>query len=45
MGSAADGDYITGLGTVGERMLIMLDIDQLMSSEKLGLIASPKQAA
>ncbi len=45
MGSAADGDYITGLGTVGERMLIMLDIDQLMSSDKLGLIGGSKQAA
>ena len=45
MGSAADGDYITGLGRVGERMLIMLDIDQLMSSDKLGLIGATKQAA
>ncbi|UVW29757.1 chemotaxis protein CheW [Massilia sp. H6] len=45
MGSAADSDYITGLGTVGERMLIMLDIDQLMSSDKLGLIGGSKQAA
>ena len=45
MGSTAEGDYITGLGTVGERMLIMLDIDQLMSSDKLGLIGGTKQAA
>jgi purine-binding chemotaxis protein CheW len=45
MGSNADGDYITGLGTVGERMLILLDIDQLMSSDKLGLIGGGKQAA
>ena len=45
MGSTADGDYITGLGTVGERMLIVLDIDQLMSSEKLGLINSVQKAA
>jgi purine-binding chemotaxis protein CheW len=45
MGSSADGDYITGLGTVGERMLILLDIDQLMSSEKLGLVGGAKQAA
>lgn len=44
MGGSTDGDYITGLGTVGERMLIMLDIDHLMSSEKLGLIGS-RQAA
>jgi purine-binding chemotaxis protein CheW len=45
MGAAADGDYITGLGTVGERMLILLDIDRLMSSEKLGLITDTKKAA
>jgi purine-binding chemotaxis protein CheW len=45
MGTTADGDYITGLGTVGERMLILLDIDQLMSSEQLGLIANMQKAA
>ena len=45
MGSTADGDYITGLGTIDERMLILLDIDRLMSSEQLGLIAAMKQAA
>ena len=45
MGTTADGDYITGLGTVGERMLILLDIDKLMSSEQLGLIQAVKQAA
>jgi len=45
MGSTTDGDYITGLGTVDERMLILLDIDRLMSSEQLGLITAAKQAA
>ncbi len=45
MGMAADGDYITGLGTVGERMLILLDIDRLMASEQLGLITSLQKAA
>lgn len=45
MGATADVDYIRGLGTVGERMLILLDIDKLMSSEQLGLIAGLKQAA
>jgi purine-binding chemotaxis protein CheW len=45
MGSTTDGDYITGLGTIDERMLILLDIDRLMSSEQLGLIAAMKQAA
>jgi purine-binding chemotaxis protein CheW len=45
MGTTADGDYITGLGTVGERMLILLDIDRLMSSEQLGLITNTQKAA
>jgi len=45
MGTTADGDYITGLGTVGERMLILLDIDRLMSSEQLGLIKEVQKAA
>lgn len=45
MGSTTEGDYITGLGTIDERMLILLDIDRLMSSEQLGLIAAMKQAA
>jgi purine-binding chemotaxis protein CheW len=45
MGTTAEGDYITGLGTVGERMLILLDIDKLMSSEKLGLITDTQKAA
>ena len=45
MGATTDGDYITGLGTVGERMLIVLDIDRLMSSEQLGLITNVQKAA
>lgn len=30
-------DHITGLGTVGERMLILLDIEAFMSSEHMAL--------
>ena len=45
MGATTDGDTILGLGTVGERMLIVLDIDKLMSSEQLGLITSVQRAA
>jgi len=45
MGTTADGDYITGLGTVGERMLILLDIDKLMQSDDLGLVAELRNAA
>jgi len=38
--SAIDSGSITGLGSVGERMLILLDIEKLMSSDDMGLVAS-----
>ena len=38
MGSALDTDYLIGLGTLDERMLILVDIDRLMSSSEVGLI-------
>jgi len=38
MGSALDTDYLIGLGTIDERMLILLDVDKLMSSPEMGLI-------
>ncbi|WP_019142883.1 chemotaxis protein CheW [Noviherbaspirillum massiliense] len=38
MGTALNTNYITGLGTIDERMVILLDIDQLMSSAEMGLI-------
>jgi purine-binding chemotaxis protein CheW len=38
MGSALDTDFLLGIGTVDGRMLILLDIERLMSSEELGLI-------
>ena len=38
MGAALDTDYLIGLGTVEQRMLILVDIDRLMSSAELGLI-------
>jgi purine-binding chemotaxis protein CheW len=38
MGTALDTDYITGLGTIDERMLILLDINKLMSSAEIGLL-------
>ncbi len=38
MGTALNTDYLIGLGTVAERMLILVDIDKLMSSEEMGLI-------
>jgi purine-binding chemotaxis protein CheW len=38
MGSAVDADYLIGMGALDERMLILVDIDQLMSSAEMGLI-------
>jgi len=38
MGTAFNADYLVGLGTIDERMLILLDIDKLMSSAEMGLI-------
>ena len=35
--SAIDGGCILGLGSVGERMLILLDIEKLMSGMDMGL--------
>lgn len=38
MGSALNSDYLVGLGTLAERMLILIDIDRLMSSAEMGLV-------
>ncbi len=38
MGTALNTDYLVGLGTLEERMLILLDIERLMSSAEMGLI-------
>lgn len=38
--SAIDSSCIFGLGSVNERMLILLDIEKLMSSVDMGLISS-----
>jgi purine-binding chemotaxis protein CheW len=38
MGTALNTDYLIGLGTIEERMLILVDIDQLMSSDEMGII-------
>jgi purine-binding chemotaxis protein CheW len=37
MGSALDTNFLTGLGTLGERMLILIDIEKLMTSPEMGL--------
>jgi purine-binding chemotaxis protein CheW len=38
IGGNFDADYLVGLGTLGERMLILVDIGRLMSSPEMGLI-------
>jgi purine-binding chemotaxis protein CheW len=38
MGTALNTDYLVGLGTLEERMLILLDIERLMSSAEMGLL-------
>jgi len=45
LGAGVSGEYLQGLGTVGERMLILLDIDRVLSSDELGLLATSKSAA
>lgn len=38
LGSVIDTEYIMGLGTIEERMLILIDIEKMMSSSDMGLI-------
>lgn len=40
MSSNMDGSFITGIASVGERMLILMDIEALMSSPDMGLMES-----
>jgi len=37
---ALNTDYVVGLGTVDERMIILVDIDRLMSADDMGVIDS-----
>ena len=36
--SAIDASFVTGLGHVGDRMVILLDIERLITSPELGLV-------
>lgn len=38
MGTALDTDYIVGLGTVNDQMLILVDIEKLMGSEEMQIM-------
>jgi purine-binding chemotaxis protein CheW len=39
-----DRQFLTGIGTMDERMLILLDIERLMSSTEMGLVAAAEAA-
>jgi len=39
LSSAVSSDHLLGIGSVGGRMLILLDIEKLMTSTEIGLIA------
>src|ERR1700688_2051537 len=38
MGVALNTDYLIGIGAIDERMLILVDIERLMSSSEMGLL-------
>ena len=38
-------EYLTGLGSLGERMLILVDIEQLLSSEEMSLVDNVAKSA
>lgn len=38
MGAVFNTDYLIGLGTIDKRMLILVDIDRLLSGDEIGLI-------
>jgi purine-binding chemotaxis protein CheW len=38
IGTVFDNEYLIGLGTIDERMLILVNIDKLMTSAEMGLI-------
>ncbi|HEY1043825.1 MAG TPA: chemotaxis protein CheW [Telluria sp.] len=40
LGSTIDAGYVTGLATIGERMLILVDVERLLSGQELGLLAA-----
>jgi purine-binding chemotaxis protein CheW len=40
MHTAVDTSFITGIGSINDRMLILMDIEALMSSSEMGLIDS-----
>jgi purine-binding chemotaxis protein CheW len=43
LNSAIAGDHLLAIGSLEDRMLILLDIEKLMSSADMGLVASSLQ--
>ena len=43
MGSVLDTNYLIGLGTLDDRMLILVDIEKLMTSAEMGLVEQTLQ--
>lgn len=44
LGATIDRQFLTGIGTLDERMLILLDIERLMTSTEMGLVAAEAAA-
>ena len=44
IGATIDRQFLTGIGTLDTRMLILLDIERLMSSAEMGLVAQSQAA-
>lgn len=44
-GAILDTDYIDGLATLDERMVIMVDIEKLLTSGEMGLVEQAQSAA
>ncbi|WP_119157939.1 chemotaxis protein CheW [Caldimonas tepidiphila] len=42
--STIDAAFVTGLGQVGERMVILLDIERLIASPELGVVETARAA-
>lgn len=40
IGATIDRQFLTGIGTLDERMLILLDIERLMTSTEMGLVVA-----
>src|SRR3990167_5253457 len=44
MGAVLDADYLIGLGTLDDRMLILVDIDKLMTGDEVSLVQQAASA-